>query len=154
MKYLSFSEARRIYDEEWAQAESEYGDQFKVPKAVRDRLCERNRARLCAATNPGWSSKEIVSYYAIDWRVAEEIFGVVDSVEKKAKRSDKYGSVFSWCAENVLAQVTPAQICEIGEISYPTALKLISDRPDLFRRLKRGLYEVRDPAADRVASKN
>jgi hypothetical protein len=65
------------------------------------------------------------------------------------KRVEKYQSIIDWTQDRLFEQVTPQQIMEVGDISYPTALKFIGDRPDIFRKLKRGLYELRDPLADR-----
>jgi hypothetical protein len=65
------------------------------------------------------------------------------------KRVEKYQSIIDWTQEHLFEQVTPQQIMEVGDISYPTALKFIGDRPDIFRKMKRGLYELRDPKADR-----
>lgn len=65
------------------------------------------------------------------------------------KRVEKYQSIIDWTQEHLFEQVTPQQIMEVGDISYPTALKFIGDRPDIFRKIKRGLYELRDPQADR-----
>jgi hypothetical protein len=42
---------------------------------------------------------------------------------------------------------------EIGDIAYSMAKKITEDRPDIFRKLKRGQFEVRDPEADRKADK-
>lgn len=65
------------------------------------------------------------------------------------KRTEKYQSIIDWAKAHLFEQVTPQQVMEIGDISYPTALKFIGDRPDIFRKIKRGLYELRDPQADR-----
>lgn len=65
------------------------------------------------------------------------------------KRSEKYQSIIDWTQEHLYEEVTPQTIMEIGDISYPTALKFIGDRPDIFRKIKRGVYELRDPIADR-----
>lgn len=154
MDYFNYEEAREMHKRDWEAAAAEHGDIFAIPKQLKEKLAERDRARMCAITNPSWSVKELVSYYSIDQRVAAEIFGV-DQVEpeKKVKRSDKYDAIFSWCQDNVFAQVSPNEIAELGEISYPTALKLVNDRPDIFRKIKRGLFEIRDPKADREAEK-
>ena len=100
----------------------------------------------------------VLSQYMLPPEIAKRVLdemGIDKEVDTqpKQKRNDKYKKVYQWCADNVMRQVTPLDIAEIGEISYPTALKLIKDRPDLFRTLKRGLYEVRDPKADRQADK-
>jgi hypothetical protein len=69
----------------------------------------------------------------------------VPEVQKRQKRTDKYDTVKQWCLENHLVQVSVNTIAEIGNFSYPTALKFITDRPDLFFKIKRGVYEVRNP---------
>lgn len=154
MSYFTYEEARRLCKEDWDEASKKHGDIFSIPKQVGQTISERDRARMCAVTNPSWSVKELISYYSIDARIAADIFGVAQvEPDKKVRRSDKYGTIYAWCQENVFAQVSAAEIAELGEISYPTALKLIGDRPDLFRKIKRGLYEVRDPKADREAEK-
>ena len=65
------------------------------------------------------------------------------------KRSEKYQALIDWTQEHLYEEVTPQTIMEVGNISYPTALKFIGDRPDIFRKIKRGVYELRDPKADR-----
>lgn len=111
-------------------------------------VTELSRARYVLLTNPGDGSA--LRRHAIPPRIIAEL-GFDDSVEKTERRADKYKKIIDWCSENALRQTTPDEICEIGDISYPTALKFIKERPDLFRSVKRGLYEVRDPAADREA---
>lgn len=71
-------------------------------------------------------------------------------VERTVKRVDKYRAIVAWCNDHVYEQVTPNQLAEVGGVSYPTALKFINDRVDLFRRVKRGVYEVRDVQAERA----
>lgn len=70
-----------------------------------------------------------------------------------ARRADKYEAIYAWAADHVFEHVSPKQIMEIGNISYPTALKLIENRPDVFRKVKNGVYEIRDPHEDRKAVK-
>lgn len=155
MRQYSIEEIKQLHDVEWKEAADTYGDVFSIPKSVIWMLSERDRARYCSAANPGWSAKELVSYYSIDQSIATEVFGTVDvSILARTKRADKYEAIWKWCGENVFAQVTPKEIAEIGDISYPTALKLVGDRVDFFRKVKHGLYEVRDPKADREAEKN
>lgn len=111
-------------------------------------VTELSRARYVLLTNPGDASA--LRRHAIPARIISEL-GLDDSVEKPERRADKYKKIFDWCTNNVYHQVSAEQIAEIGGISYPTALKVIKERPDFFRVIKRGVYEVRDPAADREA---
>lgn len=69
----------------------------------------------------------------------------VEPAQKRQKRSDKYETVKQWCLDNHLVQTNVNEIAEIGAFSYPTALKFITDRPDLFYKIKRGVYEARNP---------
>lgn len=83
----------------------------------------------------------------VPYPVIEEM---LNSVGKTVvKRSEKYQSIVDWTQEHLYEEVTPQTIMEVGNISYPTALKFIGDRPDIFRKIKRGVYELRDPKADR-----
>lgn len=68
-------------------------------------------------------------------------------------RADLYGDIIDWCASNVFGQVTIPLLVEVSGLSAPSVRKFIGDRVDLFRKLKRGVWEVRDPKADRAAAK-
>jgi hypothetical protein len=84
--------------------------------------------------------------YSISAEMFKKLVGEsVSESQKRQKRTDKYETVKQWCLENHLVQVDVNTIAEIGDFSYPTALKFINDRPDLFYKIKRGVYEVRNP---------
>jgi len=68
-------------------------------------------------------------------------------------RADLYGDIIDWCASNVFAEATIPLLKEISGLSAPSVRKFIRDRADLFRKLRRGVWEVRDPKADRAAAK-
>lgn len=143
-------ELTRAYDE----AISEYGDATHIPREVSFLMNERTRARYCVRTNPTWTPEQIVSYYSIDRRIAQELFGVEkEGVSKKPRRADKYDAIKAWCSANVYAEVTPNELAEVGELSYQTVLKYIADNPYTFRKVGRGKYEIRDAKADREAVK-
>lgn len=76
---------------------------------------------------------------------------VTEASERKVKYVDRYKAIIDWCKDHAYEQVTTYQIAEIGNVSYPSALKFINDRVDLFRKIKRGTYEIRDPKAERAA---
>lgn len=87
-----------------------------------------------------------VRKYGIPQEMFRTLVGTeVATPQKRQKRTDKYESIKQWCLENHLVQVNVNQVAEIGGVSYPTALKFINDRPDLFYKIKRGVYEVRNP---------
>jgi len=68
-----------------------------------------------------------------------------ETPEKRERRDDKYQKVIDWCMSNHLLQTDAQTVADIGGFSYTTALKFIKDRPDLFYRIKKGLYEARNP---------
>jgi hypothetical protein len=74
-------------------------------------------------------------------------------IERKLSRADKQAKVLNWAAANVGEKVDLTKLMEIGDIAYSMAKKIVEDRPDIFWKIKRGNFEVRDPAADRKADK-
>jgi len=68
-------------------------------------------------------------------------------------RAEKQQKVLNWAADNVGAEVTLEKLMEVGDIAYSMAKKIVENRPDLFWKIKRGLFSVRDPKADREAEK-
>lgn len=76
----------------------------------------------------------------------------IENNKKPQKRSDKYAAVYAWAENNVGSHATPKQVAEIASVSYPTALKIVATRPDVFRKVGHGVYEIRDPKKDRENS--
>lgn len=69
------------------------------------------------------------------------------------KRADKYDALLEWAKDRLFEQFTTEQIVEVSGFSYPTTLKFIQESPT-FRKVKKGLWEIRDADADREAEKN
>ena len=121
--------------------ESKEITQHEAERIIQEAINEYGRPYWVAYV-PG-SVRRAVPYSVIE--------AMLNSVGKTAvKRSEKYQSIVDWTQEHLYEEVTPQTIMDIGGISYPTALKFISDRPDIFRKIKRGVYELRDPQADRA----
>jgi hypothetical protein len=74
------------------------------------------------------------------------------STEGAAKR-EGWGDLMVYCRENVYESVTVNDLTEACGLSIPTIRKFITDRPDIFRKIQRGLWEIRDPESDRKLSK-
>lgn len=68
-------------------------------------------------------------------------------------REGQYESIIRWCAAHIFEEVTAADLAEVSGLSEPTVRKFIGDRSDLFRKLRRGVWEVRDPKSDRAADR-
>jgi hypothetical protein len=131
-----------------------HGDYTQVPKELWFHHSEILRAHLILQANPEAAPAVVLRQYGVTESVAKEIIGDIDlTVTRRQKRSDKYQSIIDWCETHAMEQVTPENVAEVGNVSYSTAIKFIKDRVDLFRRVKRGVYEVRDFRAERAAER-
>lgn len=74
------------------------------------------------------------------------------STESAAKR-EGWGDLMTYCRDNVYESVTATDLTDACGLSIPTIRKFITDRPDIFRKIQRGLWEIRDPESDRKLSK-
>jgi hypothetical protein len=153
------------HKELWGEAISEYGDSFKVPNEVSSRISETLRAmytlqvwqRMGSSGNPA----KFLSSYSVHPEVLIEVVRgycdiEIESMEevtaKTEKRSDKYDAFIDWSKAHIFEQYTTEQLVEISGFSYPTTLKFVQESP-AFRKIKKGLWEIRDAKADREASK-
>lgn len=141
---------------EWWQSEHPGDD--APPADVANRINERTRALyVLQATAGTMKPTQAMSLYMVRDDIAAEILakyaGVreLEPAKKKSPRG-KYSEFFQWCEENVLGQHSTQQLADIAGVSYPTVLKIISGRPDIFRKVSRGVFEIRDPKADRQRS--
>ncbi len=69
------------------------------------------------------------------------------------KTETKHDLIDRWCADNVFAEVTVGQLAEIGNCSTGFVRKKIAERPDVFRKIGRSTFEIRDPQEDRNREK-
>jgi hypothetical protein len=154
---ITITEIDSFYKTEFAKLVEEYGCASSVPNEARHIVSEKARALYAIHANVGKDIAEVLRQYSVDYRVWGSLIGEQISQEeltaRKQKRSDKYAVVTAYCGNHIFEQVTTQQIADIGGFSYPTALKFIEDRPDVFRKLKRGLFEIRDPKSDRSKEK-
>jgi predicted phage-related endonuclease len=141
----------------WAQLVAQYGDSHAIPaqKAAlaHERLRAEHVAQIAISRNLGHQLPRFLADYGVYSSVIEELTGTQPDVERKVKRADKYQAINAWCADNPGKTTTVAEVAEVGGFSLSTANQLIKDRIDLFRRLKRGEYLIRNPAAERAEEK-
>jgi hypothetical protein len=128
-----------------AEINAEYKEKFHSDPENRTTHAEVLRAKFVLHTHPTEDSGKILRTYGVLDHVIEMLVGSLPDHEPKKKRSDKYEELTSWCKDNHLLQVSAEDVAEQGDMSYPTALKFIKDRPDLFFKIKKGLYELRNP---------
>ena len=68
-------------------------------------------------------------------------------------RNDQYDSIIKWCRTQLFAEVTLEDLEKVSGLCQASVRKFVGERSDLFRKLRRGVWEVRDPEADREADK-
>jgi hypothetical protein len=69
---------------------------------------------------------------------------------KTEKRSNKYDAFISWTKDKIGEQHSTEALVEVAGFSYPTVLKFLTESTH-FRKIKKGIWEIRDPKADREA---
>lgn len=94
-----------------------------------------------------------LAQYAVTRDVMAELLGEIPTPARKPKRSDRRQAILDWAANNIELSVTTAQLAELFDISQSTASKYTQEHPDVFRALKRGHFQIRDPKADREQDK-
>lgn len=153
MKFQTAEEIKRAHLEAATALADQYG-KFSIPAVELEHLQEMFRARHGLLIFPDQDMATTFRYFSISPRAVLE-FGDIDvTAVKKIKGSDKYKAIQNWCEENVGAQVTPAQVSEIAGFSYSTAVNYINSNVGVFSKVKRGLYEIRDPKVEREREKN
>lgn len=161
-KPITESSIASIHNSRWADAIEEFGDKFTVPREVSQGISDYTRAlHVLHIWNrdgaKGSPIRTMFSYSLPDAVIAEvsnEYCGiqvdedsVVDEV-KTEKRADKWDAFLKWANQHHFEQFTTEQLQEQCGFSYPTTLKYVQDSPS-FRKVKKGLWEVRDAKADR-----
>lgn len=154
---LTDEEIKRRHLSRWSKLVSTYGDRFSVPSdevmLVSELLRADHVTQLHYTKNSGSPLANTLREYGIHSSVIKELTGEEPEIERRHKRSDKYKTVFDWCAANVGKQTTAQEIASVGGFSLSTASTLIKDRVDYFKRVKRGEYIIRNPAAERAEEK-
>lgn len=68
-------------------------------------------------------------------------------------RSSGYEILNNWCKENIGKEANAYMLGEVCGFTAITVRKYMDDRPDLFQKVKRGVWIVRDPQSDRAKDK-
>ena len=113
---------------------------------------EIERATACRQTSPDMTVAELASYYNIEHAVVTMLFGEIEETTSRRKR-DQRTTAFKWASQNVGAHIGATELAAIANCSLPTAHRIMESRGDVFRKIKRGTWEIRDPYADRKAEK-
>ena len=153
-----------IHYKEWdkAKAKTEDGLAISVPKDVADRIAERDRAMYCLIKWVRDGSKGSVYNFltsyglrngSLEWvikKFCEE--EDLTAPEKKKSQKMRWRDLERFATEHVYEQFTTAQLAEVGGFSTGTVVKWLSTTR-YYNKVKRGLYEARDPWGKSVKSK-
>lgn len=137
------------------------GDISLVRKTVPDKaswLSEFHRAMACLII----SGFDDIKKYSILPSVYKDIVTAfsgtyaknIVSKAEKSRRSSKQQHAVQYCKENAGKQIKVKQFAEAVQWSYPTANKFVQDRLDLFTKVSRGIYLMRNPDVERAIEKN
>jgi hypothetical protein len=147
----------------WTQAESQHG-KFRIPKEVSSHIDECLRAmhvlHLWKRNGAQGSPVKFLASYSVQpapaiWAVNEFCGIQIESEEelsevKTEKRANKWDSFLKWANEHHFEQFTTEELTEQSGFSYQTTLNYLQESPT-FRKVKKGLWEVRDAKADKKA---
>ena len=138
----------RRFKDGYAALVDKHGSATSIPNEELHALNERMRAENVILIH-GKIDPNIMRGYSIPSSLIEEYCGVTPVIEAKRTFRQRKQSVEQWCREHSGSTVTPSVIAEVGDFSEATARTFINDRPDLFSKVKRGYYLVRDPQTER-----
>lgn len=149
----------------WDAAREEYGNSFKVPHESIFKINETIRALnvllIWQREGSSGSPVKFLNTYSVHSEIMIEVTrdfcainieSAEDIILKTEKRSNKYDAFNEWAKSHIFEQYTTEQLVEQSGFSYPTILKYIQESPS-FRKIKKGLWEIRDAKADRDAEK-
>jgi hypothetical protein len=89
----------------------------------------------------------------VDKNILKEMLEKAGKSVETMKVRDKYDFLLDWAAENVFEQITTAQMKQMTGLTGVSIRRWIQDHTDTFRKVKNGVWEVRDVKADREADR-
>jgi hypothetical protein len=154
-KEIDIAHETQLFKEKYQALAEKYESIYRAPADERLLASERLRAAYCVNANKDIPIRQTFKHYVIDSRVWQHFLEDSDDAieEKKMSRAEKQAKALRWAAESVGKTVTLEIIMAECDVAYSMAKKLTEDRPDVFRKIKRGQFEIRDPKADREADK-
>jgi len=89
----------------------------------------------------------------VSTRKIGELLATAHRSPDSVTRADLYGDLKAWCANNVFAEVTVPMLATVSGLSKPSVRKFIDDHGDMFKKVEKRSWEVRDPKSDRALDK-
>tara|TARA_B110000503_G_C7147238_1_gene413569 strand:- start:1141 stop:1503 length:363 start_codon:yes stop_codon:yes gene_type:complete len=91
--------------------------------------------------------------HQVSTKVIGELLATAHRSPDSVTRADLYGDLKAWCASNVYAEVTVPMLATISGLSKPSVRKFIDDHGDMFKKVEKRSWEVRNPKSDRALDK-
>lgn len=150
----AYKEADQEYKQSFLELINQYGTATDIPTEKIQHIGEVNRAKCILGRYPDEDQVVLLRKYSVGQNIIALITGKeISQPTPKAKRTDKYAHIVEWCKQNVGEETTIYDIAEAGNVSYPTANNFVKTRPDLFTKVKKGSYIIRDPETERALEK-
>lgn len=113
---------------------------------------QREVASALTASKYSMSASEAAKHYSIPIAVVEEVwnkYGLSNSTKTTGKRKRKAGVIEAFLKENIGKTVTPHDVVKATGISMPTFYNFYNANVGYFKKVKRGQFEIIDPATER-----
>lgn len=121
-----------------------YGQELYRAKAVIEKA-ERN------GENVGASLRE----HMVSQSIIKELRGeVMEYIPKSRKKPTSASVLEAWAKSHVGTDITPDVMEEETKLSRSVINKFLRERRDLFKKIKKGNFFVRDAEAERLAQKS
>ena len=167
MKQLTESFVNETFKSLFAERTAKYGDGWSWRKEHQEESVFVNEIYRGLSVLSKWQSegaKGAPEIYLNSYSDHEQVIPVLvtDYLGKEVcakpeelrveTREQKFNKFLKWANEHHFEQYTTEQLTEQSGFSYQTTLKYLQETPT-FRKLKKGLWEIRDAKADREAQK-
>lgn len=151
-----FSELNKKYGDGWSWKKEHYEESIFLSEIYRGLNILAKWQNEGAKNEPelflrGYSIQEQVIPVLVTEYLGKERCAKPEELRVET-RADKFGKFLKWANAHHFEQYTTEQLTEQSGFSYQTTLKYLQETPT-FRKLKKGLWEIRDAKSDREAQK-
>ena len=124
---------------------------FMTPELIHKQELYRAREIVKVAEAEGKNVSTTLRLYGVSSSIINELGIEVKEVVPKSKEKSKKSIIADWVKEHLGETINGGQtIAEATGVSYPLANNFIKERPDIFLKVKRGQYVIREVDKDRI----
>lgn len=128
--------------------------QHATPELLRSQELYRANAIVEAAERDGKNVAATLREYGVSSSIINEIGLKPVEYKPRSKKNTTQEKMDAWVKENIgNTTVGGLDISKAVGVSYPTANKFVQSRPDIFFKIKKGEYVIKDVDAERKAAK-